>query len=199
MGELSPAQDRVIYQIYRDLRSAGSYQGLQSLINKVDDIPDAPSKNKDEYDLRYMSKPALSSMLRRLQDLRIFDAQTHSDPGQPEDLFEENTVKQRIANLTAEILIRKSTINVIDLGNVGDQDVINIIGVSVLNTLERAKNKIKSAYKDVKVAIFLEEAHTFFSREHAGRPEFADSLTGITKRIFKVGRKFWLNPVVISQ
>lgn len=203
MGSLSDAQERVIEQIYRDLRSSDSYHGLTSLIAKVNQIPDAPPRSKDgkenSSDLRYMSKPILIDKLGRLQNLGIFDVQTHHDPGQPEDLFGKNMSKQRIANLTAEVLIRPSTINVIDLGNTGEQDIINIIGLSVLNTLERSKNKINSAYKDVKVAVFLEEAHTFFSREHAGRPEFADSLTGITKKIFKVGRKFWLNPVVISQ
>ena len=203
MGSLSDAQERVIAQIYRDLRSSDSYHGLGSLIMKVKDIPDAPPKGKDQKedksDLRYMSKPILLDKLGRLQNLGIFDVKKHYDPGQPDDLYGEDKGKQRITNLTADILIRKATINVIDLGNTGNQDIINIIGLSVLSALERSKNKINSAYKDVKVAVFLEEAHTFFSREHAGRPEFADALTGITKRIFKVGRKFWLNPVVISQ
>jgi DNA helicase HerA-like ATPase len=130
--------------------------------------------------------------------LGIFDGGKRFDPGNPDDLFGDNQ-NSKATTLAAEMLIRKSTINVIDLGNVGNQDVINIIGLAVLNMLESAKNKINSAYKDVKVAVFLEEAHTFFSAEHAGRPEFANSLTHITKRIFKIGRKFWLNPVVISQ
>jgi DNA helicase HerA-like ATPase len=167
-------------------------------MTEVQRLPDQPPKGDDtRSDLRYMSKPVLLAKLRRLQDLGIFDVQSRDDPGQPRDLFGESEVP--VKNLTAELLIKKGTINVVDLGNVSDQDIINFIGVSVLSTLERAKNKINSAYKDVKVAVFLEEAHTFFSREHAGRPEFAETLTGITKRIFKVGRKFWLNPVVISQ
>jgi DNA helicase HerA-like ATPase len=146
-----------------------------------------------------MSKPVLRQKLQRLQDLGIFDVQKRHDPGQPADLFGNDDASKGVVNLSAEILIKQATVNVIDLGNVGNQEIINFIGVSVMNILESAKNKINSAYKDVKVALFLEEAHTFFSREHAGRPEFADTLTEITKRIFKVGRKFWLNPVVISQ
>ena len=197
MGGLTDAQDRVIYQVYRDLTPGKSYDGLPSLIKKVEQIPDAPAKKEDKSDLRFMSKPILLAKLRRLQDLGIFDAQPHHDPGQPEDLYGATEAKTK--NLAADLLIKKATINIIDLGNIGNQDIINFIGVSVLSILESAKNKINSAYKDVKVAILLEEAHTFFSHEHAGRPEFADTLTEITKRIFKVGRKFWLNPVVISQ
>lgn len=198
MGSLSDAQDRVIYNIHRDLRESNRYRGLPSLLSEVQRIPDQPAKGDDsKSDLRFMSKSALLTKLRRLQDLGIFDVQSRHDAGQPEDLFGKSG--SPASNLTAELLIRKATINVVDLGNIGNQDIINFIGVSVLSTLETAKNKIGSAYKDVKVAVFLEEAHTFFSREHAGRPEFADTLTEITKRIFKVGRKFWLNPVVISQ
>jgi DNA helicase HerA-like ATPase len=203
MSPLTDAQDRVIYQIHRGLEERKTYDGLASLISGVGQIPDAPPKSReggeDKSDLRYMSKPVLLSKLQRLKDLGIFDAQIHHDPGQPEDLWESGRTPQKVVNLTADVLVCPSTINIIDLGNVGEQDVINIIGVSVLSLLERAKNRIRSAYKDIKVAVFLEEAHTFFSSEYAGRPEFADALTRITKRIFKVGRKFWLNPVVISQ
>jgi hypothetical protein len=203
MGGLSDAQDRTIYQIYRDLRSTKQYDGLPSLLKGVEQIPDAPPRNKkgeeDKSDFRFMSKPVLRQKLQRLQDLGIFDVQKRHDPGQPADLFGNDDASKGVVNLSAEILIKQATVNVIDLGNVGNQEIINFIGVSVMNILESAKNKINSAYKDVKVALFLEEAHTFFSREHAGRPEFADTLTEITKRIFKVGRKFWLNPVVISQ
>ncbi len=202
MGNLTDAQERVMYQIFRDLRTAKEYDGLPSLYRKVEEIPDAPPKGKKDEktaDLRFMSKPILREKIRRLQDLGIFDVQPHHDPGQPADLFATDQQKFQFINLSAEILIKKSTVNVIDLGNVGDQEIINFIGVAVLSILERAKNRINSTYKDVKVAIILEEAHTFFSREYAGRAEFADTLTDITKRIFKVGRKFWLNPVVISQ
>ncbi len=88
--------------------------------------------------------------------------------------------------------------NVIDFGNTASQDVINIVGLNVLSLLEKAKETIESAYK-TKVAIFLEEAHTFFSTDYAANPQFAHSLTGIIKRIYKIGRTFYLNPVVISQ
>jgi DNA helicase HerA-like ATPase len=212
MSPLSDAQDRVIYQIYRDLRSAQAYNGLPSLVTKVQQIPDAPrDKNEPQADQRWQSKPILAQKLQRLTELGIFDVQTsNNDPGEPSDLWangpnqaeqirEKASLTRKRINLSAEELIKKGRLAVVDLGNVGEQDVINIIGVAVLDMLERAKNRIGSAYKDIKVAVFLEEAHTFFSSEHAGRPEFAETLTRITKRIFKVGRKFWLNPVVISQ
>ncbi len=162
-------------------------------------MPDGPDKdNKKQSDFTYMSKPVLSNKLSSLEQLGIFDGGRHVDPGNPDDLFGESP-SAAAANLSAQILVKKATLNVVDLGNVGNQDVINIIGLAVLNMLELAKNKINSPYKDVKVAVFLEEAHSFFSAEHAGRPEFANALTQVTKRIFKIGRKFWLNPVVISQ
>jgi DNA helicase HerA-like ATPase len=192
---LSEAQERVLDKIRRDLDK--KYNGLPSLKREIDGLSDGPDP-KNPSDLRYMSKPILSTKISSLENLGIFDSSKHFDAGNPDDLFEEST-NTTSGNLTAEMLIKKATINVIDLGNVGNQDVINIIGLAILNMLERAKNKINSAYKNVKVAIFLEEAHTFFSAEHAGRAEFANSLTHITKRIFKIGRKFWLNPVVISQ
>ena len=197
MLPLSDAQERVIDQIYRELRESQSYNGISSLKKKVLALPEKPDDG-NKADQRWQSRPILRDKLNRLEDLKIFDAAPHHDPGQPADLF-GGEIKPKITSLNAETLIKKSTINVIDLGNVGEQDIINIIGLSVLNTLERAKNRIDSAYKDVRVAVFLEEAHTFFSSEHAGRPEFAETLTRITKRIFKIGRKFWLNPVVISQ
>ena len=193
MFPLSDAQDRVIGKIRRNLGK--SYNGIPSLKRKINALPDEPRKG----DQSWQSKPILLTKINELEALGIFDVSPkQNDRGQPSDLF-GGQVSSDISNLTAETLIKKSTINIIDLGNVGNQDVINIIGLAVLNMLERSKNRINSAYRDVKVAIFLEEAHTFFSSEHAGRPEFAAVLTRIMKRIFKVGRKFWLNPVVISQ
>ena len=192
---LSDAQERVLDKIKRDLQK--SYNGIPSLKREIESLPEGPDKNNPS-DLRHMSKSVLSNKLSTLENLGIFDGGKHVDPGNLDDLF-GNSQSSQSNNLAAEMLIRKATINVIDLGNVGNQDVINIIGLAVLNMLESAKNRINSTYKDVKVAVFLEEAHTFFSVEHAGRPEFANSLTHITKRIFKIGRKFWLNPVVISQ
>ena len=195
MFPLSDAQERVLDKIKRDLGK--NYNGIPSLKREIENLPDNADKT-NQSDLRYMSKSVLSNKLSTLENLGIFDGGKHFDPGNPDDLFGD-TQNPKATTLTAEMLIKKSTINVIDLGNVGNPDVINIIGLAVLNMLESAKNKIGSAYKDVKVAVFLEEAHTFFSAEHAGRPEFANALTHITKRIFKIGRKFWLNPVVISQ
>lgn len=195
MFPLSDAQERVLDKIRRDLGK--NYNGIPSLKREIENLPDGPDKN-NQSDLRYMSKSVLANKLSTLENLGIFDGGKHFDPGNPDDLFGEDK-NPNATTLAADMLIKKSRINVIDLGNVGNQDIINIIGLAVLNMLESSKNKINSAYKDVKVAVFLEEAHTFFSAEHAGRPEFANSLTHITKRIFKIGRKFWLNPVVISQ
>jgi hypothetical protein len=197
MAPLSDAQDRVLNEIRRNL--SDSYDGLPSIKKAVQDIPDkAKADDKDKSaDQRWQSKPVLLGKISNLEALKIFDKGVHIDPGTP-DLY-NSRIQSNISYLDASLLIKPSTMNVIDLGNVGSQDVINIIGLTILDTLERAKNKINSPYKDVKVAIFLEEAHTFFSAEHAGRPEFAETLTRITKRIFKIGRKFWLNPIVISQ
>ncbi len=197
MAPLSDAQERVLDGIFRDLREKKTYNGLPSIKSEVNGIPDKPD-DKKQSDQRHQSKPPLLSKIERIEALNIFDRGIHKDPGNPDDLFGPES-KSKITYLDASVLIKKSTINVIDLGNVDNQDIINIIGLSVLSTLHNAKNKINSSYKDIKVAIFLEEAHTFFSAEHAGRPEFANTLTSITKRIFKIGRKFWLNPVVISQ
>jgi len=194
---LSDAQERVLDKIKRDLGK--NYTGIPSLKREIDGLPDGPDKdNKKQSDLSYMSKPVLSNKLASLENLGIFDGGKHFDPGNPDDLFSDSQ-SSKSSTLAAEMLIKKATINIIDLGNVGNPDIINIIGLAVLTMLESAKNRINSTYKDVKVAVFLEEAHTFFSAEHAGRPEFANALTHITKRIFKIGRKFWLNPVVISQ
>ncbi|MBA7713024.1 hypothetical protein ES703_122021 [subsurface metagenome] len=71
--------------------------------------------------------------------------------------------------------------------------------MNVLTLLEEAKGTIGGHFIKTKVAIFLEEAHTFFSTEYAAHPQFAHSLTEIIKRIYKIGRTFYLNPVVISQ
>lgn len=196
MSPLTDAQDRVISQIRR--RLGKSYDGIPSLKKKINAIPDGPDEKRPS-DRRWQSKPTLRARIERLEALKIFDMSSKQDDrGQPLDLFGGETLSN-IVNLAAETLIKKSTINVVDLGNVGDQDVINIIGLSVLDMLEQSKNKMNSVYKDVKVAVFLEEAHTFFSSEHASRPEFATILTRVVKKIFKLGRKFWLNPVVISQ
>lgn len=197
MAPLSDAQERVLDGIFRELREKKRYDGLPSIKNEVKNLPDK-SEDKKQSDQRFLSKPPLLSKIERIEALNIFDKGVRKDPGNPDDLFGTES-KSNVVYLDASSLIKKSTINVIDLGNVDDQDIINSIGLSVLSTLHNAKNKINSAYKDIRVAIFLEEAHTFFSAEHAGRPEFADTLTRITKRIFKIGRKFWLNPVVISQ
>jgi len=196
MGSLSEAQERIIDKIRRDLGNL-SYDGIPSLKKAVFDLPDKPD-TKNPADKRYDSRPILLNKLEGLERLGIFDVAIRHDPGNPDDLFGDKATSD-VVNLSAEVLIKKGTINIIDLGYVGEPEIINIIGLSTLTMLERAKNKIDSAYKDVKVAVFLEEAHSFFSAEHAARPEFAEALTRTTKRIFKIGRKFWLNPVVISQ
>ncbi len=133
MAPLSDAQDRVLNEIRRNL--AENYDGLPSIKKAVQDIPDkAKSDEKDKSaDQRWQSKPILLGKISNLEALKIFDKGVHIDPGNP-DIF-KSTIKPNVSYLEASLLIKPSTVNVIDLGNVSSQDVINIIGLTWLNPI----------------------------------------------------------------
>ena len=187
MMNLTEAQAEHLDEVYYILRKDGQEAvGISELKNNLD----RSQRGSDT------TKRIIRSKLEGLERREFFDKGDTSTALHP-DIFTKKSI-QHVIYLTAAELIKPSTINVIDFGNTARQDIINIVGLNVLSLLEKAKGTIESPHK-TKVAIFLEEAHTFFSREYAANPQFADSLTGIIKRIYKIGRTFYLNPVVISQ
>lgn len=183
---LNQTQEEKLDELYYELRRKGEKIeiGINELLNEVGMMPSHPSK------------PVLERKLKGLERREFFDKGAAVSALQPPIYGTEP--QSKVIYLTAPGLIKSSTVNVIDFGHTARQDVINIVGLNVLTLLEDAKGNIGSHYK-TKVAVFLEEAHTFFSAEYAANPQFAHSLTGTIKRIYKVGRTFYLNPVVISQ
>jgi len=197
---LSPAQDEKIDAIRRDL--GDKYDGLQSLLQSVEKLGD-----KD------VSKAPLERKLKNLIDKGAYDSvgtgrlfdnvqNVEEDVSHP-DLY--GTKKKTTAStntgtvyLSEKQLIKGNSVIVVDFGNISDQDILNIVALDILKKLERAKASVRRA-NGTKVAIFMEEAHTFFSAEYTGNEKIAASLTSTVKKIFKIGRKFYLNPVVISQ
>ena len=188
MMDLSPAQDEKLDQLYFKERKR-----LEKPLS-LSEIMGAVQKDLKDEDV---SKQPLLRKLEGLAQKGIFDAERKKSAIQP-DIFGRKADEEEVTYLTAEHLIMAKTVNVIDFGNTASQDIINLVGLNILSILERAKGTIDSPYK-TKVAVFLEEAHTFFSAEYAANALFARSLTGLIRRIFKIGRKFYLNPVVISQ
>jgi DNA helicase HerA-like ATPase len=186
MVGLSPAMEEKLDKEYYKLKKVKAEIGIGELKKAVDD-------NLGDKDV---SKAPILRKLEGLERREFFDKGSASTVLHP-DVFGTKPAA-KVIYLTPEELIKSSTVNVIDFGNTASQDIINIVGLNVLSLLEEAKGTIDSPYK-TKVAIFLEEAHTFFSAEYAANPQFAHSLTGIIKRIYKIGRSFYLNPVVISQ
>lgn len=186
MVELSPTMEEKLDKEYYQLRKVRAEIGIGELKKAVDD-------NLTDKDV---SKAPILRKLEGLERREFFDKGDTSKALHPDIFGTEPAAK--VIYLTPEELIKPSTVNVIDFGNTASQDIINIVGLNALGLLEKAKGTIDSPHK-TKVAIFLEEAHTFFSAEYAANPQFAHSLTWIIKRIYKIGRTFYLNPVVISQ
>jgi hypothetical protein len=187
MMNLTEAQTEHLDEVYYILRKDGQEAiGISQLKNNID----RSQRGSDT------TKRIIQSKLEGLERREFFDKGAAVSALQP-PIFDTEP-QSKVIYLTAPELIKSSTVNVIDFGNTARQDIINIVGLNVLTLLEEAKGTIESRYK-TKVAIFLEEAHTFFSAEYAANPQFAHSLTGIIKRIYKIGRTFYLNPVVISQ
>jgi DNA helicase HerA-like ATPase len=187
MMNLTEAQTEHLDEVYYILRKDGQEAvGISQLIDNLD----RSQRGNDT------TRRIIRSKLEGLERRGFFDRGAAVSTLQP-PIFDTEP-QPKVIYLTAPELIKSSTVNVIDFGNTASQDVINIVGLNVLTLLEEAKGTIDSPYK-TKVAIFLEEAHTFFSAEYAANPQFAHSLTGIIKRIYKIGRTFYLNPVVISQ
>jgi len=188
MMNLTEAQTEHLDDVYYILRRDGQEAvGIRQLIDNLD-------RSKRGVDT---TKNIIKSKLEGLEHREFFDKVDTSTALRP-DIFGTKPAA-KVIYLTPEELINPSTVNVIDFGNTARQDVINIVGLNVLTLLEEAKGTIGGHFIKTKVAIFLEEAHTFFSTEYAAHPQFAHSLTGIIKRIYKIGRTFYLNPVVISQ
>ncbi len=188
MMNLTEAQTEHLDDVYYILRRDGQEAvGIRQLIDNLD-------RSKRGVDT---TKNIIKSKLEGLEHREFFDKVDTSTALRP-DIFGTKPAA-KVIYLTPEELIKPSTVNVIDFGNTARQDVINIVGLNVLTLLEEAKGTIGGHFIKTKVAIFLEEAHTFFSTEYAAHPQFAHSLTGIIKRIYKIGRTFYLNPVVISQ
>lgn len=201
---LSETQDEKLDAIRREL--GDEYDGLQSILQRVGNLPQT-ERGKDD-----PSKAPLQRKLNRLINLgsynthgdgSLFDTGVHQkstyDVSHPDihNRQQQNTTQQGIF-LTEQVLIKPNSIIVIDFGNTSNQDVLNIVALDILKKLERAKASVRRANR-TKVAIFMEEAHTFFSAEYTGNEKIAASLTSTVKKIFKIGRKFYLNPVVISQ
>lgn len=188
MINLTEAQTEHLDDVYYILRRDGQEAvGIRQLIDNLD-------RSKRGGDT---TKNIIKSKLEGLEHREFFDKVDTSTALRP-DIFGTKPAA-KVIYLTPEELIKPSTVNVIDFGNTARQDVINIVGLNVLTLLEEAKGTIGGHFIKTKVAIFLEEAHTFFSTEYAAHPQFAHSLTRIIKRIYKIGRTFYLNPVVISQ
>ena len=188
MINLTEAQTEHLDDVYYILRKDGQEAvGIRQLIDNLD-------RSKRGGDT---TKNIIKSKLEGLEHREFFDKVDTSTALRP-DIFGTKPAA-KVIYLTPEELIKPSTVNVIDFGNTARQDVINIVGLNVLTLLEEAKGTIGGHFIKTKVAIFLEEAHTFFSTEYAAHPQFAHSLTRIIKRIYKIGRTFYLNPVVISQ
>jgi hypothetical protein len=199
---LSPTQDEKLDTLRRELGEV--YDGLPSLKRKVEALPNEKT-NTD---------PSRGPLLRKIDRLiglgshgkdkdayRLFDnaKERKHDESHPSIFQDQNEkIDEEVVYLSKAELIKPSTIIVVDLGNTAQQDIINIVALDILSKLERAKASVQRADR-TKVAIFIEEAHTFFSAEYTGNDQIARSLTNIVKRIFKIGRKFYLNPVVISQ
>jgi len=188
MMNLTEAQTEHLDDVYYILRRDGQEAvGIRQLIDNLD-------RSKRGVDT---TKNIIKSKLEGLEHREFFDKVDTSTALRP-DIFGTKPAA-KVIYLTPEELIKPSTVNVIDFGNTTRQDTINIVGLNVLTLLEEAKGTIGGHFIKTKVAIFLEEAHTFFSTEYAAHPQFAHSLTEIIKRIYKIGRTFYLNPVVISQ
>jgi len=188
MMNLTEAQTEHLDEVYYILRK--DWQEAIGISQLIDNL-DRSQRGSDT------TKRIIRSKLEGLERRGFFDRGATVSTLQP-PIFDTEP-QPEVIYLTAPELIKSSTVNVIDFGNTASQDIINIVGLNVLTLLEEAKGTIDSPYTKVKVAIFLEEAHTFFSAEYAANPQFAHSLTGIIKRIYKIGRTFYLNPVVISQ
>jgi len=186
MVELSPTMEEKLDREYYELRRVKAKIGIGELKKAVDD-------NLGDKDV---SKAPILRKLEGLERREFFD-KGNTSKAVHHDIYSTKQAA-KVIYLTPEELIKSFTINVIDFGNTASQDIINIVGLNILSLLEEAKGTIDSPYK-TKVAIFLEEAHTFFSAEYAANPQFAHSLTGIIKRIYKTGRTFYFNPIVISQ
>ncbi len=202
---LSDTQDEKLDAIRREL--GDKYDGLQSLLLGVNDLPQT-ERGKDD-----PSKAPLQRKLNRLINLgaysfagdgRLFDTgmtkKVSYDVSHPDIHARQSKTQpdQQGVFLSEEVLIQPNSILVVDFGNTSNQDVLNIVALDILKKLERAKASVRRANR-TKVAIFMEEAHTFFSAEYTGNEKIAASLTSTVKKIFKIGRKFYLNPVVISQ
>ncbi|MFB0556399.1 MAG: ATP-binding protein [Dehalococcoidia bacterium] len=188
MMNLTEAQTEHLDEVYYILRKDGREAvGINQLIDNLD-------KSQRGGDT---TKRIIRSKLEGLERRGFFDSGAAVSTLQPPIFDTEPQLE--VIYLTAPELIKSSTVNVIDFGNTASQDIINIVGLNVLTLLEEAKGTIIDSSYKTKVAIFLEEAHTFFSAEYAANPQFAHSLTGTIKRIYKIGRTFYLNPVVISQ
>lgn len=112
-------------------------------------------------------------LLRRLERFKIFDS--------TEDLIDVND------------LLRSGKVSVLDLSNSYTVQVNNIVIAYILKKV--FEQKIKNSELPPTM-IFIEEAHTFVSKENASKMEaLLDRLREVTRR----GRKRWLGLCFISQ
>lgn len=194
---LSEAQDELLDLLRRGIEV---YDGLASLKAAVERL-----------DNEIRSKGPLLRKIDNLINLgagmtnkyRLFDNARRMSPdvNDPPVFGSSRPANPRpgdVVYLSAATLMQAGTIVVVDFGDVNNQDVINVVALDILAKLQREKSSVRRANR-TKVAVFLEEAHTYFSAEYTGNEQIASSLVGTVKKIFKIGRKFYLNPVVISQ
>lgn len=197
---LTVAQDEHLDNIKKEL--GNNYDGLQSLMQAVNAMQATnPSRGPLQRKLNILINKGGSG---NAGNGRLFDSggteKASYNASHPPVYGQRNSnqLESQVIYLSEETLIQAKSVLVIDFGNTSDQDVINIVALDILKKLEKAKANVSRANR-TKVAIFMEEAHTFFSAEYTGNASIAASLTSTVKKIFKIGRKFFLNPVVISQ
>jgi DNA helicase HerA-like ATPase len=199
---LSEAQDEHLDRIRREV--SANYDGLNSLLNGVRTLLPQNNSSRDPMLRKIENLIALGAFGKDPEKYRLFDNKRQSsqqDLVSHPPVFGSNSAQQtkgEVVFLSESLLIQEGTLIVVDFGNTVKQDIINLTALDILHKLERAKASVRRANR-TKVALFLEEAHTYFSADYAGNDQIARSLTNIVKRIFKIGRKFYLNPVVISQ
>ncbi len=138
-----------------------------------------PVASKSSHELSWLG---LIGRLHRLRRLGIFD-----NPG--------------AAPIKDEDLIVPGRVSVIDLSDTDSPQVNNLVIADILRRTQRAQEKAvgeaqKAKRKPTPVAIVIEEAHEFLSRE---RIEQMPTLFQQVARIAKRGRKRWLGLIFVTQ
>ncbi len=179
------AQRRLFGRFLRNFEEEGKTFHLHTISEELEDKTDERTRERYTWGI---IKARIDNELEKKN--RLFDYH-------PVDSKQDNTLRSKISDLDPLELLENGRINVLDFKNVSESDyaATTFLLLKRLYTLKKEHGGSINQYP--KVMIMIEEAHIPFAESDTNI--YSGPLNNIARKVFKIGRHYYLNICAISQ